>query len=256
MTIVFSGRIFLLGVAGLALTACSFHDLFAPEFGPKAQRDQGHYQHAAKQNHQSHPAQHQQAAYAGSHYQHSGPIHDVAPYSYSVAQSTPQGHYASHDEASHYQAPHYNAGHGMPSLRGAHHPRGYDIYANLGGIKYDVDEKPYGVVGRIGVQKGYIGAEVEATTGVTNQDEIDLDYSVAAFGVLRAPVTEQLNLLGRVGYNTANIEDQFHVDGVAYGAGVEYNFNRQNGLRVDYTRYDIEDFGNADSVSVAYLRRF
>lgn len=251
MTVVFSGRVFVLGVAGLALSACSSHDLFAPEFGPKAQHHQGHYQsqyqHAAQ-----HSVQLPQAVYEGAHYQYSGPVHDVTPYSYSVAQSTHQG----------YQVPqqlgpqHYNAGQGMPSLRGAHHPRGYDIYANLGGIKYDVDEKPFGAVARLGVQKGYIGAEVEATTGVSNQDEVDLDYSVAAFGVLRAPVTRQLNLLGRVGYNKANIDNQFHVDGVAYGAGVEYNFNRQNGLRVDYTRYDLENFGNADSVSVAYLRRF
>lgn len=144
----------------------------------------------------------------------------------------------------------------MPSLRGAYHPRGVDFYGNLGVIKYDVDEKPYGGVARLGVQKGYIGAEVEATTGIANQDILDVDYSVAAFGVLRAPVTSQLNLLGRVGYNKANIDNSFHVDGVAYGAGIEYNFNRNNGVRLDYTRYDIEDFGNADSVSVALLRRF
>lgn len=175
-----------------------------------------------------------------------------------------------------------------PSLRGAHGP---SYYGNLGGIMYDVDSDLFGIIGRLGVEKSWYGAEVEGSFGVSDEDEtivvalpdgegplpVDvsagIDYSLAAFAVGRLPIGSKLKALGRVGYHTTQIDvsgsaaipdtgnvvmesESESFDGIAYGAGLEYNLDQVNGLRVDYTRYDLEDGATSDSIAATYLRRF
>ena len=153
-----------------------------------------------------------------------------------------------------------------PSLRGSYGP---SYYGNIGGIMYDVDDDIFGIVGRLGVQKDWYGAEVEGSFGVNDDDigggiDAEVDHSLAAFAVGRLPVGKRFNALARVGYHTTQIgvsdnigsaSDDF--DGIAYGAGLEYDFDNVNGVRFDYTRYDLNDgAGTADSLAATYLRRF
>lgn len=175
-----------------------------------------------------------------------------------------------------------------PNLRGAYGP---SYYGNIGGIMYDVDSDLFGVIGRLGVQKNWYGAEIEGTVGVSDEDEtisvalpngagpVDVDvsagvdYSLAAFAVGRLPLGKQFKALGRIGYHTTQIgasangaamnggaavvsSDNESFDGLAYGAGMEYDFDAVNGVRVDYTRYDLGDDAVTDSISATYLRRF
>ena len=159
-----------------------------------------------------------------------------------------------------------NRSYGAPSLRGSYGP---SYYGNIGGIMYDVDDDLFGIVGRLGVQKSWYGAEVEGSFGVNDDDigggiDAEVDHSLAAFAVGRVPINRRFGALARVGYhttqigasnNTGSTSDDF--DGIAYGAGLEYDFDNVNGLRFDYTRYDLNGgAGTADSLAATYLRRF
>jgi opacity protein-like surface antigen len=144
---------------------------------------------------------------------------------------------------------------------------------------YDVDSELFGVQGRLGWQsKSFFGAEVEGSFGLSDDDatvvvggvplmaETGVDTQIAGFGVARLPVSERLNILGRVGYHKTDFSGEvtdgvtvadldFSTDGIAYGAGVEYALGQKTSVRADYTRYDF-DGADADSVSLAIARKF
>ncbi|GLQ21006.1 hypothetical protein GCM10007854_19610 [Algimonas porphyrae] len=174
-------------------------------------------------------------------------------------------------------APHYGPaqGHG---LRGAYK------YATLGATWYDVDTAYAGLQGRLGYQSASIlGAEIEGSIGVISetspfnqpnppgpdlvgQFKDGVDYQIAGFGVARLPVSPNISLHGRVGYHqtksyadaTVNgVERNVDTtdDGVAYGAGAEFNLTPVDAFRADYTRYS-RTGDDMDSVSLSYLRRF
>ena len=152
-------------------------------------------------------------------------------------------------------------------------------YGTLGGILYDVDSDLFGIQGRLGWQsKSLFGAEVEGSLGVSNDNgfvdfgagfveaEQGIDTQIAAFAVLRSPISNRLNVLTRVGYHNTEfdaelddgvtvIEQDFSTDGLAYGIGVEYALNPNTSVRADYTRYDF-DGPEADSLSLAIARKF
>ena len=152
-------------------------------------------------------------------------------------------------------------------------------YGNLGVNSYDVDSDIYGAQARLGYQSSYyLGAEVEGALGFTNDNtsfnvggdiiaaSTSIDTQIAGFGVLRYPATKKINVLGRFGYHNTegdiNLDDgvnqlsgDFSDDGIAYGGGLEYNMTDNMGLRVDYTRYQV-DGPDLDSVSVALTRKF
>ena len=142
----------------------------------------------------------------------------------------------------------------------------------------------YGIIGRLGVQKSWYGAEVEGSFGVSGEDDTvivtdpntgadvpvdvsaDFDHTIAAFATARAPLGGGFTGLARLGYHSTQIgvdgsaqgfsaNESEDFDGVAYGAGVEYDFDPVNGVRVDYTRYDLGS-DTTDSLSATYLRRF
>lgn len=155
------------------------------------------------------------------------------------------------------------------------------FYGTLGGINYDLGEDIYGIQGRLGYQfNRFLGAEVEGSFGVVDDtdeltlaggaivdQEIDIDTSIAGFGVVRYPLFGRLSGLSRVGYHRTNVgieftdaagvevEDDFNTDGLAFGTGVEYAFDPQTSVRLDYTRYDF-DGPNADSLALAIARKF
>jgi len=172
--------------------------------------------------------------------------------------------------------------HLAPPLRGR---KKVSFYGNIGAGSLDIDSSIYGVVGRVGIEEGFFGAEVEAMSGLTKNNEITnfvgpnqgviqgetsagVDYTLAAFGVGRVNISPKTRLYLRGGYHKTQIgvsqsatglrdvnrsED---VNGFAVGAGLEYFTTDKNGWRLDTTGYEYEDFGWAQSVTASYVRRF
>lgn len=113
----------------------------------------------------------------------------------------------------------------------------------------------------------YLGLEGEASIGVKDGSvgpgSVELDHSIGAFGVLRAPVTERFDLFGRVGYAKSELSASVpgvgsaaaDFDGVAYGVGGRYFFTDRVGLRGDFTKYE-GDGNDADVISLGAVVRF
>jgi len=146
-------------------------------------------------------------------------------------------------------------------------------YGTLGYTNVDAgDAKFDSVTGRLGWQfANPFAVEAEATVGVGDEQigtppvDAKLKYAAAAYGVARVPVTPNINILGRVGYGVQEIEASAGgvtasgtEDSFNYGAGVEYYFDAQNGVRADYTRHDFREsgLGEADAWSLAFTRKF
>jgi len=146
---------------------------------------------------------------------------------------------------------------GIPVLRGQFGPRKSSrFYGNAGLNWYDVDTDAVGVQLRGGYQATrHLGAEVEGSIGLDGDDAFggNFDYTVGAFAVSRAPVTNRLDVLGRIGYYYANLDNGVERDNIAYGIGAEYALSQRDGIRVDYTRYEGLD---TDSVAFSYARKF
>ena len=217
---------------------------------------------------QSHGAAHPYGPYGGP---------AITPNPQAYGQSV-QGYHGNQGHQGHYStgyAPDYITSHARPrnGLRQAY------TYGTLGATMYDVDSELYGVQGRLGWQsKSFFGAEVEGSAGFKDDEssvdfgtgpiiaESGIDSQIAGFGVARIPLSQKLNVLGRLGYHrtelsasydtgTSVFEQEFSTDGIAYGVGAELALGRKTALRADYTRYDL-DGADADAVSLAIARKF
>lgn len=112
--------------------------------------------------------------------------------------------------------------------------------------------------GHIGVVDEELAAEVSATP-----TDISLNHGLAAYGVARLPVAENgSNLFVRLGYATFDIEASGgtvvvneDIDGAAFGVGGEFFFLQNQGLRLDYTRFEGDD-SDADSYGASWVIRF
>jgi len=157
-------------------------------------------------------------------------------------------------------------------------------YVGLGGAAYVTE--PVGATGtdlfsveaKVGYNfNTYFGVEAQGSLGLNTDSEPfgtgtlnrKLDYSVGAFAVARLPVSEKFDLFARGGiHNTQvglEVENPPQIDGVpfsaasisetgfAVGAGVQYNFNKKNAIRADYTYLDGID---AETLSIGYIRKF
>ena len=93
---------------------------------------------------------------------------------------------------------------------------------------------------------------------------MEYEYDAALYGVATLPVTPNFEVFGRLGYGTTSLKASaagasVTEDGesVNYGAGANYYFDAQNGVRGDWTRRDFRDNGGeVDAYSVNYVRRF
>ena len=136
----------------------------------------------------------------------------------------------------------------------------FDSYNATAKLGYEFTEN-FAVEGQAGF--GIIDDEV---SGV----DVGVDTNFAAFGVAKAPISDNINLFGRGGYHFTQIGVSnggtsvgVDTDGFAAGAGLEYMFNAKSGIRAEYTYYDIGyDFNGTDysedanSVAVSYLMKF
>ncbi|MFW5661899.1 MAG: porin family protein [Oceanicaulis sp.] len=110
----------------------------------------------------------------------------------------------------------------------------------------------------------FFGVEGEALFGLGDEDVAGLDaslnYGLGAYLKAQYPLADAVSVFGRVGYTWVEAElegfGSDDSDGLGYGAGVEYAFAGPNAVRVEYTRYDLEDDAEADAYSVSYVRRF
>ena len=160
-------------------------------------------------------------------------------------------------------------------------------YVGVGVSTLEFDQ--YAINGKVGYNfNEYFGVEGEAGIGISEEDDnVDgfefgagIDGYGAAFGVLRAPVTEQFDVFGRAGYYFAEVDADItdtvnnvateldaDTDGFAVGAGVQYNFGagNLNGIRAEYTYLDVQEINdvdvdefdlNSDLWSISYIRKF
>lgn len=112
------------------------------------------------------------------------------------------------------------------------------------------------------------GVEADASLGLVESDiggyDFKMSHNVAAYAVGYFPLSEKVDLIGRVGYGTTEFEISDGVvtvndsySGWTAGVGGQYFFDDKNGIRMDVTRHEYEELeGGFDSVSIMYVRNF
>jgi outer membrane immunogenic protein len=150
-----------------------------------------------------------------------------------------------------------------------------DFRGSIGYTQLDGDDGDLGAItGRLGANfNRYVGVEGEVSFGVADDDfnlggvqgTVEHEYDAAAYAVGTLPVNPNVELFGRVGYGTTQIETSIPgasvtTDGesVNYGAGANWFIDGRNGVRADWTRRDFSDDngGELDTYGVSYVRRF
>jgi outer membrane immunogenic protein len=136
------------------------------------------------------------------------------------------------------------------------------FYAGAGYTHYDLEGASVGgVTGRVGYRfHPNFAVEGEATFGVRDDDNAELDnaYGVYAVGVL--PVTSNLDLFARAGYQQLSVNGTgpaLDIDdgGAGYGAGAHLRLTDRFGVRGEYTRLDT-DGGESDAISLSGVVNF
>ena len=149
------------------------------------------------------------------------------------------------------------------------------VTGSIGYTQFDADVADLGAItGRLGYDfTPNFGIEGEASVGVRDDDvtiagvdgSVEHEYDAAVYGVAKVPVSPNLELFGRVGYGTTSVKADIAgltatADGESlnYGAGANWFFDGQNGVRADWTRRDFrdDDGGEVDTWSLGYVRRF
>ncbi len=143
------------------------------------------------------------------------------------------------------------------------------------GAGYERAEFPGGALDTVVLRGGYdfnrnFGIEGQANFGIGDSERTiagintstELNYSVGVFGIARLPVGDDSSFFGRLGYVQTELEVSAGAvsakaddNAIAWGVGFD-TFQGPNGLRVEYTRGDYDDGGNADTFGVSYVRRF
>jgi hypothetical protein len=139
-------------------------------------------------------------------------------------------------------------------------------YGNLGYSFYntDIGDADLGAVqGRLGARfHRNFGIEGEAAFGVQDDSiagvDVELDHSLAVYGVGFLPVSDNFDLLARVGYGNTKVSAgpfSDSDDSLNYGVGGQWSWDESNAIRGDYTRFDGSD-AEADVWSLSYVRKF
>jgi outer membrane immunogenic protein len=114
------------------------------------------------------------------------------------------------------------------------------------------------------------GWEDATTTFTDGTDDIAVTTSLKNdFGVYlvgRLPMTENANLLARIGYGRSEYDMEMtdgtttesgsdKTDGYRYGVGAEFFFNDVSGVRIDFTRTNTSEI-DADAYTISYVHKF
>ncbi len=144
-----------------------------------------------------------------------------------------------------------------------------NVELSAGYTQFDADGAELGALTGRGTYffNRYLGAEGEVSIGVDDANvgpgTIELDHSLGAFGVVRAPITERFELFGRAGYATSEFNASVpglgsasgDVDGFAYGVGGKLFLTDRVGIRADVGRYEGDD-NEADVFTIGGVVRF
>lgn len=145
-------------------------------------------------------------------------------------------------------------------------------YGDAGYQHHTVDQN--GVDADIGTITGHVGynftpnlaAEGELGFGVVDEEiagaDLGVSYLAGAYGRVQAPLGENLTVFARAGVVQVELDAEAagqsasdSETGAGYGVGGEYHLDGVNGIRADYTRYDIEDL-EVDAFYIGYSRKF
>lgn len=132
------------------------------------------------------------------------------------------------------------------------------VYVSGGYTQFDGDGGASlgGITGRVGVNLSpNFAIEGEGSFGVKDDGGTELDNEFGAFVVGKLPVSPQFDLFARVGAARIETSPGGSEDGLAYGAGAQWNLTAQDGIRGDWTRHDY-DAGDVDAYSLSYVRSF
>lgn len=144
-----------------------------------------------------------------------------------------------------------------------------NVELSAGYTQFDADGAELGALTGRGTYffNRYLGAEGEVSIGVDDANvgvgTVELDNSLGAFGVVRAPITERFELFGRAGYATSEFNASVpglgsasgDVDGLAYGVGGKLFLTDRVGIRADVGRYEGDD-NEADVFTIGGVVRF
>jgi hypothetical protein len=109
-----------------------------------------------------------------------------------------------------------------------------------------------------------IGLEAEGSFGIDDDAigtiPVELDHSYGLYGVAYLPGGENTDLLIRIGYSRssatiggADVSD----DSWNWGVGAQHFFKGgNNGIRLDWTRYELDGADDSDAITLSYVRRF
>ena len=162
-----------------------------------------------------------------------------------------------------------------------------------GTLGEDIELDVGAITGRVGGRFGqYLGVEGEVSFGVKESEQTinttfqgvrvsaDINYKLkseaAIYGVGFLPVSPAADLFGRVGVGRLSSEfevtaraggfsesDDMEGDSnfFAFGAGGQYFFDGLNGVRAEYTRFNLdtdedEEGAEFDTLSISYVRKF
>jgi outer membrane immunogenic protein len=149
------------------------------------------------------------------------------------------------------------------------------FYVNAGYTAYHISDGAESATlsalgGRVGARFGkYLGVEGEAGFGVNTANfsgaNVKFSSEVAGYVVGYFPVDPHGDVFARVGYGheTASASAggptvTASENTVNFGGGGQYFFTANDGVRLEYTRYQPTDGGDggSDTVSIAYVRKF
>lgn len=147
-----------------------------------------------------------------------------------------------------------------------------EFYGTVGYSNLDLDFIELDAVQlRAGINfNSLFGAEVEGAFGLGDETiggvlTTELDHQIGAFGVIRTPIAENLEIFGRAGWVDVETSTSGTIggnpisggagdDAGALGVGGNFFFAENHGVRAGYTYYDFDD--SADVWEVAYVYRF
>lgn len=153
-------------------------------------------------------------------------------------------------------------------------PAAAEVYGNVGYTFVDAQDVNLGAIGgKLGYKfNPYVGIEAEAAFGANDDTvnvgavpvKVKLQSAAAAYVVGFYPVTPKLDLFARAGYGTTKIKasalgasasgDQ---DGWNAGVGAQYFLTEKDGVRAEYTKWDVAgDNVDANTWAVSYVRKF
>ncbi len=140
-------------------------------------------------------------------------------------------------------------------------------YIGLGVSRVDAEDVDLNALNvRLGADlTEFFGIEGEGMIGIGDDTiagvKVKLNYGLAGFVRARAPLGDGFSVHARAGYGWFESEASFggltvsdDESGFGYGVGAEWMFAGPNGLRFDYTRFNLDD--DVNTWTLTYVRRF